>query len=350
LNTTTAPYPGAIGAQSNAITWWASIGAFFVALQAWIFISWINSPHFTPTPAGDSPMHWYPKLVMLVIQVGAPVLVLAGIAWIVYATRREGRVPTLGLIVFGWASVYWQDPLINYVRPAFSYNANFINYGSWCELVPGWLMPYGSRMPEPLLFGMGAYAFVIPMTALICAFAMRTAKRLRPSTTNFQLILVAFVTMFWCDLFTEGFLVATHMYAYMGSIHSLSLFPGTLHQFPIYESVLGGGTVAATGSLFYFRDDKGNTLVERGLQNLTIKRGTTALRALAISGFVNVVLLTYTILYIFINLQMDPWPTEVPSYLRNGLCGQGTAIACPSPGAPIPTVDSVNAQTLSPRP
>lgn len=332
-------YPGAIGAQSNAITWWACIGAFFIALQAFIFTSWINSPHFTPTPPGDSPLHWYPQLVIQVIQFGAPTLVLAGIAWIVYATRREGRVPTLGLIIFGWATAYWQDPLINYVRPSFSYNSHFYNHGSWCELVPGWLMPNGSKMPEPLLFGLGAYAFVIPVTALICAFAMRTAKRLRPATTNFQLILVALVTMFWCDLVTEGLLVATHLYAYLGSIHSLSLFPGTLHQFPLYESVLGGGTVAATGSLFYFRDDKGNTLVERGLQNLRIQRGATALRALAISGFVNMVVLTYTILYIFLNLQMDAWPTEVPSYLRNGLCGPGTEVACPAPGVPIHLVN-----------
>jgi hypothetical protein len=351
-----APYPSTtndIGAQSNAITWWASVGAFFVALQAYIFGAWIMSPHFTPTPPGDSPLHWYPQLVMAVIQFGAPALVLCGVAWIVYETRKEGRIPTLGLIIIGWASAYWQDPLINYVRPAFSYNSHFVNFGSWCELVPGWMAPNGSKMPEPLFFGLGAYAFVIPTTALICAFAMRTAKRLRPRTTSFQLILVAFVTMFWCDLVVEALLVASHMYAYLGSIHALSLFPGTLHQFPLYESMLGGATVAATGSLFHFRDDRGNTLVERGVQNLRVRKGVSAIRALAVIGFVNIVVLSYTILYIFINLQMDAWPQEIPSYLRNGICGEGTSVNCPAPGMPIPTVDSVNAQkqalTLAPR-
>jgi hypothetical protein len=336
-----------MGAQSNAITWWAAIGACFALLQIYIFGSWINSPHFTPTPTGNSPLAWYPQHLILVIQFGAPVLVVSGLLWFIYTTHREGRVPTLALIVLGWASAYWQDPLINYVRPAFSYNSHFINFGSWCELVPGWITPNGSKMPEPLLFGLGAYAFVVPLTALICAFAMRTAKQWRPATTSFQLILVAFITMFFCDLVAEFFLVATHMYVYMGSIHELSLFPGTLHQFPLYESVLGGATVAATGSLFYFRDDKGNTLVERGAQNLTIKRGMTALRALAIIGFVNVVVLTYTILYIFLNLQMDAWPQDIPSYLRNGICGEGTSIACPAPGVPIHTIDSARMQTTT---
>lgn len=340
MSSTTAHYPGAINSQSNAIVWWAWIGAFFIALQIYIFGSWVMSPHFTPTPPGSDVMPWYTPYLIHIIQFGAPTIVLGGIAWTVWATRREGRVPTLSLIIFGWASAYWQDPLINYVRPAFSYNSHLFNYGSWCELVPGWLMPNGSKMPEPLLFGLGAYAFVIPATALIVALAMRTVKRLRPSTTNFQLIVVALITMFWCDLVVEAFLVYTQIYAYTGSVHEISLWAGTLHQFPLYESVLGGGTVAATGSLFYFRDDKGHTLVERGIENLSIKRGLTTLRALAISGFVNVVLLTYTILYIFVNLQLDPWPTEVPSYLRNGLCGEGSTVACPHPLLPIPTVTS----------
>lgn len=341
VSSTTVPhYHGAIQTQTQPIMWWAGLGAFFVVLQIYIFAAWIGSPHFTPTLPGPTPLPWFSALEIMVIQVGAPILVLGGLVWLVVATRRLGRVPTLGLIVFAWASAYWQDPLINYVRPAFSYNSHFINFGSWCELVPGWLSPNGSKMPEPLFFGLGAYAFVIPTSALICAFAMRQVKRLRPRTTGFQLVLVALATMFACDLVVEGLLVYTQMYAYTGSIHALSLWPGTLHQFPLYESLLGGAAAAASGALFYFRDDKGNTLVERGVQNLRIQRGATLMRALAISGFVNLVLLSTTLIYIFLNLQMDPWPTNVPSYLRNGVCGVGTQIECPGPDVHIPTLRS----------
>jgi hypothetical protein len=98
LSSTTVPhYHAAIRAQSNPITWWAGVGAFFVALQIYIFASWIGSPHFTPTLPGSSPLPWFSALEIMVIQFGAPALILIGVVWLVVATKQQGRVPTLGL-------------------------------------------------------------------------------------------------------------------------------------------------------------------------------------------------------------------------------------------------------------
>ncbi|HEX5659582.1 MAG TPA: spirocyclase AveC family protein [Polyangiales bacterium] len=330
----------AVLGKSTAIHYWAAVGAFFIVLQVYIFARWIGSEHFTPAPIGDTPQPQFQQYVMWLFQSTVPLFMLGGWAWIAWQARRDGRLPAYGLIMLGWASVYWQDPLINYVRPSFSYSSYWVNFGSWCELVPGWLSPNGSKMPEPLLFGAGAYAFFVPISALICLGWMRLAKRLVPSINTLGLIGVALVSMFVTDMLAEGTMVLTGVYSYLGVIHSLSIFDGELHQFPLYESLLGGGCAAATGSLLYFRDDKGNMLVERGLENLKRKRGNELLRVLAVSGFVNIVVSTYTVLFIFLNLQLDAFPKDVPSYFLNGVCGKGTDYECPGPDVAIPLKSS----------
>jgi hypothetical protein len=336
MATAQASHARAISAKSTPILWWAGLGACFLALELYVFGSWIMSNKFVATPSGTDTLPFSGEVAKLIIQFGAPPLVLSGIVGFARSWIRHGKPPTIALFVIGWMMAYWQDPLINYVRPGFSYNSQYFNRGSWCDFVPGWLSPNGSRMPEPLLFACGAYMFVLPMTAGICTYAMRQAKRRWPGLNALQLILVAFATMFIADLWTEAWLVRTGVYAYMGSISSLSLWGGNWYQFPLYESVFGGACAAAVGSMYYFRDDKGNTLVERGLENISWKRGKTGLRALAIGGFVNLAVLSYTFCFIFLNLQLDAWPKGVPSYLRNGLCGVGTDYECPGPKVHIP--------------
>lgn len=326
----------AVVGKSLAIHYWAAVGAFFVLLQIYIFARWLGSDGFAPTPPGSTPLPDFQRNIMWLFQATFPFFILAGWGWIAWQARREGRLPAFGLVMLGWASVYWQDPLINYVRPSFSYSSHWINFGSWCEFVPGWLSPNGSKMPEPLLFGAGAYAVWVPIGALMCLGWMRVARRVMPSINTLGLLVVALFSMFVTDLIAEGTMVLTGVYAYLGVIHSLSLFDGQLHQFPLYESLLGGGAAAATGSLLYFRDDKGNMLVERGVENLQRKRGTELLRVLAVSGFVNVAVMTYTVLFIVLNLHMDAFPNDTPSWLLNGVCGKGTDYECPGPDVHIP--------------
>ncbi len=322
--------------EARPILWWAALGGCFLALQTYVFAAWIASDHFRATPPGDTPAPAYMQPMVWLIQGGTVFLALLSIAWCVRTTRKAGRMPALAVFVLAWLTALWQDPLINYVRPVFSYNAYFVNFGSWCELIPGWLSPNGSRMPEPILFDGGVYMWTYPSMAAVCATAMRLAKRRFPSWGAPHLCLVALATVFVGDLIAEGVLVRTGMFAYPGSIASLSLWGGEWFQFPLYESFLGGGCIAATGALYYFRDDKGQLLVERGLEKLTWKRGHTLLRVLAVGGFVNLAVLTYSSLFIATTLHIDPWPAGVPSYLRNGLCGAGTHYECPGHDVHIP--------------
>lgn len=97
------------------------------------------------------------------------------------------------------------------------------------------------------------------------------------------------------------------------------------------------------GALRYFKDDRGLTVVERGVDTLPISQGRkTLLRFLAISGMLNV------LVFCFFNLpngligaHSTEWPRDVQdrSYLTDRLCGEGTDRACPGPTVPLPAGD-----------
>jgi len=96
----------AVIGQSNAISAWAAVGAAFIALQLYIFVRWVGSPQFTPTPPGDAPLPAWSEFQIWLFQASFPLFILGGIAWFVWQTRRDGRAPAYGLIMFGWASAY----------------------------------------------------------------------------------------------------------------------------------------------------------------------------------------------------------------------------------------------------
>jgi hypothetical protein len=134
------------------------------------------------------------------------------------------------------------------------------------------------------------------------------------------------------------------MYTFPGAIQSLSINAGTYYQWPIYEGLMWGGVQAALCCLRFFTDDRGRTVVERGLDNV---RGGFAkqqfVRFLAIFAAISA---SFFVFYIvpaqFMATHADPWPEDVQkrSYFTSGLCGEGTDRPCPDPSLPIPTKHS----------
>jgi hypothetical protein len=126
----------------------------------------------------------------------------------------------------------------------------------------------------------------------------------------------------------------------------LTLFYGHYYQFPIYETLLLSLPMTAVTCLRYFKNDRGQTLVERGLHDVGgsgLKR--TAIRFLALVAATNVIFLG---LY-NIPMQWFAMRTTAPvqdivdrSYLLNGICGPGTTYACPGKDIPIPRPESAH--------
>lgn len=328
-------YQSLAGAQARPVVWWAAVGALFVALDIYVLSAWMLSDKFVPTSPGTQPVPGYTSFFVNLFQVIGGLLAVAAIFWIIRDLRRQGSLSAYSVIVLGWCTAVWQDPLDNYLRPVFGYSSLFVNYGSWSEFIPGWISPNGSKMPEPVFFTLGNYLLVMPIAALIVAWLLRMAKRRMPQLNTLQLVAIAIVGMILYDFVLEVFWVRTGMYAYFGGIDAVTINAGKPYQFPIYVSLTWGPVLGLVGALYFFRDDKGNMLVERGIENVKAEYGKSLLRVLAVGGFINIAFLIYSLIYIFLTLQVDPWPANMPDHLRNGLCGRDTQYECPGPDVHI---------------
>lgn len=331
--------------QARPIVWWAVLGAVFLAVQFYALSTWILSGNATPTPDGPTPIPGWMTVLARVLEVGSlSAWAACFYAFVIRPWRRQGRLSADGLFALVFCLIWWQDPMLNYFQTWFTYNTAFVNFGAWTQHMPGWLSPQGHKLAEPILFGPPAYLWVIFGGVVICGRFMRWVKARRPSTGVVGLIgaSLAFFVLF--DALVEGTFMRLGLYSYPGSPKPFTLFSGTYYQFPVHEKLSWAVTWAAWACLRYFRDDKGRTIVERGVDRLKLQgRRQTLARFLALSGACNLIwLVLYNAPMAAFGLYASPWPDSVlnRSYLTDTFCGPGAEYACPGPGLPVPRPDS----------
>ena len=314
---------------------WAVVGAGFVVFVVYLAIAWVASGdfHAVRTEVGKAGAVRAWALALTLVELG--VLTTAA----VYAIRQSLRQRSLSfdtLLFLACATLYWQDPLINFFRQAFFYSSTLLNRGSWVEHIPGWISPNGHLLPEPLLFVGTMYASAIPLEGILAAFIMRRAKQRWPGFGKVRLVLCALAGLALWDLLMETFFVRTGLYAYAGVIRGASVWGGRHYQFPLYECLLWGGFLTFLGALRYFRDDRGRSAVERGSEQVrTSARRRTGLRLLALIGVVNVGMLIYNAGMMSLTFYADRAPAGYPSHLKNHMCGTGTRYECIGPETPV---------------
>jgi len=338
---------GSAGARNaRPVAWWAALGVSTVVLQTWIWGGWISSERLATTDIGRDQV---PGAIATFAIAWQMCTVVGGIfivhRWVIRPIRREGRFSIEGMLVVAMGVMYWQDPLANYTQSWFSYNTTLVNLGSWTTDIPGWLPPNGNLLPEPLLWNLCSYLFVVAPGIVFGAWIMRRTKARFPRIGKLGLIGSLFAAMVALDLVFELIWVRFGLYVYGGAIESMTFFHGHYYQFPAYESVLYGACMAGFSSLVYFRNDKGETVAERGASELRVSRHTrTAVRFFALLACLNVILLGYNVGAQWFALRADAWPQDVLErpYLLDGLCGPGTEYSCSGPGIPIARPDSAH--------
>ncbi len=328
--------------RTRGVVWWASFGVLALGVQAWTYGTWIASGDATPQSTGADDVPTITRIWAVSHQVVAIVGLVVALVWIVRKCRRERRLTFAALFTLGWMSVWWLDPVVNFARTVFFYNSAFVNLSSWTEHVPGWISPNGGHLPEPILFTGLLYVWFLPALAAVGALAMRLARRRWPRLSVPATIAVGYVSLLVLELAFEVVWIRLELFAYPGTVHAVSIWGGERWQFPVYESIFWGGMLTAMASLLFFRDDRGRSVVERGIDRVRVTGATrTLLRVLAVIGFANVM---YVAVYLVpintVNLYVDRTPDGYPTYLRNDVCGEGTQYACPDPELPLPLPDS----------
>jgi hypothetical protein len=167
---------------------------------------------------------------------------------------------------------------------------------------------------------------------------MRKAKTRWPGLPTPLLFAGTFAFYFLVDLVMEGAWMLTGAYVYAGSIPGFTLHYGNYYQFPIQEALFVGVIWTSWASVRFYRDDRGNTVVERGIEQLNLRSGQKfVLRFLAFAGVFNVVFLAgYNVPWQWFSLKGE-WPRDIQerSYFTNGVCGDGTAYARPDGRIPM---------------
>ena len=325
----------------QAVKLWATVGGVFLALHAWTYYGWLTSGTLRPTPTGPDPV---PANVLFWVRFWE-VVGVSGVFWAVYQfiykpLKRTGRMSLDGMLVICFFQLYaFQDPFANYTVNIFQYNAAFVNFGSWCSYVPGWIAQRSSLLPEPILFTGGLYIWLFCLGLIVMNFLMRKAQARWPQIGPVGLIAGAMVVAGIVDFAFEATWLQQGLYAYGGHIRSLSLFAGTQAAYPIYEGILWGITWGFYAAVRYYRDENGLTFVERGVGEIRASTTTKQwLRFLALIGVINFgMLVFYNVPYQWFGIHADPIPDDVlsKSYLTAGMFGKGTDYAAPGPLTPI---------------
>lgn len=334
-----------------AVKVWAFFGAIVVLFTSYVLINWVTGPNFEAVPAGPTPVPDAIKLAGSVITfAGFPVMFYLIYRFVWKVWRQSKTVTAEGLLLIWFATFSWfMDPFANLFTPFFTYNSYFPNMGSWVADIPFWQSVTagspGAMQAYPMLFIVTAYVWGLWGVVATQAWTMRKMRARWPAMSNVTLIWWSYWWGFAVFMLLEIVYMRCGMYGYHAAIPSLTLWYGEYYQFPIYEAAFAGLWCLGYASLLYFRNDKGQTIVERGVER--VKAGNTSkigLRFLAMTALATVIYMTsYNIPYWILNISTnEPWPksTQAESYWTNGVCGPGTNAHCGSSLLPLQMKDT----------
>jgi hypothetical protein len=334
------------------VVWFAAIGAVSLAIAVYVWLRWLIGGPQSTTPGPTDIPTWMIASMRIQEVVGTIVWPLMLYWFVIRPWRREGHVSWDGMLFIAACLLYFQDGAMNYGNYMFVYNAGFVNWGSWYAFIPGWLAPGGTRFAEPVLYAGTWFSYGIFGAIVFFNFLMRKAKQRWPGMSFAQILVLLLLYCIVIDFVMETLYVRTGYYTYPLAQKGWTLWHGHYYQFPLYNSLLWGGCWVVMACLRYFRNDKGESFAERGIERVKLgRRGRTGVRFLAIFGALNVILVVcYQIPMAFSALHAGEWPvdTQKRSYFTNGLCGAGSAgvsgagmdqrpgtkYACPGPQTP----------------
>ena len=334
--------------KTRPVTVLATIGALMLVFIGYVIIRWVTSPYYTPvkTHGGAQPPGWMKASLVFWQVVCIPATLTLLYVFVIRPWRRERKVGVDGIILLASASVWIQDPLSSAANHWFVYNTWMVNEGSWAHAIPWWSSygKPGAMTSEPILFTPAAYVWIFVAVGAIGSAVMRRAKRRWPSLSPAQLVGVCFAAMLAFDVLLEGVtFMPMGVYEYPGG--HWSIFANTWHKYPLNEGLTIGAVFTAIAALRYFVNDRGQTLAERGIDELDMSAGRkVVVRALAVTAALQLFMFAfYTVPNTAIGFNTTSWPKQLQerSYFLNNLCGAGTDRACPGPYQPTIRENSV---------
>jgi hypothetical protein len=260
---------------------------------------------------------------------------------------RERTITFDALFCIACTSLYWQDPMANLFQPLFLWSENFTNLNDWMGYLPFNPNPDAGRTPEPILNDGLNYVSAWLMFSMFINWAMRSWKQRFPGAKKVHLFGLAFVLGALCDIALEWPYYKYEVWEFPGS-PDFGIWGGTSHKFPFFEFISGAIMFSLVASVRYFRDDRGQSIVERNLDGYS--PGVKKLIALgAMIGLFNIGYLADNSIYWFLGTFSAPYK-YMPAHIVGGSCDapgwSGTRYGpCPgSPGYRMPLIGTHSLQ------
>lgn len=341
-NVRSAALPDAVGGASSVKGYyrlWAALGGVLLATEAYTLARWIHSPFFHPSPVGSDPITTTALLALRSMEaIGAIGFFVALWFFLISPLINKRGLNADGKIFIAMITAYWLDPLYNFTNFVWYYNAYAFNMGSWLDFVPGASAPGMENFPEPI-FGAGCLWFLA--FAVAAKFGAKIYERLRIFFgTNAQLrpLLALFIIGMLFNFAFENIYIRMGVFGFASTWRPITLWAGTIHQFPLYEPPLNSVVMTCLALVRYHLDSDGAMFFEAGLSKAQVRSASrTALSILATTGFgQGLIIFAWMIPFQLIATHVDTF-APLPSYLSAGICGSRTPRACPDGQFGIPT-------------
>lgn len=321
------------------------IGALVAGYALWTWGSWLADGPAQITASRDpaSASRW-------VARGYESLMVVAAVAIAVHVVRQCRRERRLAfdavMVIAGFFTLFW-DPMVNWMQPNFMYSCQWLNLNTWVANAPGVVNPTANLMPQPV-FIMLIYPFGLLGFAMILNRAMTSLRRRFPRISNLELLAFTYVFGWVLGVALEAPMFLCNLWGLPGAPAGLSFFSDA-HRFAWAEYLTTAIVFTTFAAVRFFRNDKGQTISERGLEGL----GPAARATVPIFATVAVFAMSmWALLLVQIpaGLHSSPYPAGYPAHMINGLCNipgnpnstQPTAYGpCPgSPGFRMPVIDT----------
>jgi hypothetical protein len=330
---------------------WAGIGIAWLAVMILLWGTALVRGRLKPNQIGAGAMPTWMHWTLHGSEVAYLTLgVVVGYFLLWKPWRRDGVITFDGALVIGFLTMWMTtDSWATYLRPLYIYNAGAINLGCPQCQVPGALdTNWSTSYVEPIGL-LGLYAGGLTLGVIFACWTMRRAQARWPRMGKIGLTLIMLPAMIFADVLLEVPFMMAGWWTYANAIPQLTIFAGHYYQYPIYEGVFMWVIWSGWSLVRHFKNDKGETIIERGLSDLaTSRRKKNALRVLAVIGMINTIaVLGYHLPLQFVTIHSKDYPADVLDrpYFLHGACGPGTSQACPGEGVPIQTSRSGAYQT-----
>jgi hypothetical protein len=325
------------------VKWWAFAGGVIVAFMAYVLLRWVTGPYFQQVKTGPTPLPGWMKVSLIGWQVVMPAIWLYMLfRFVIQPWRSERKLTVDALFFLAGTTIVFQDGMSNWNAQWITYNTYLVNAGSWYNDVPGWMAfgQPGHMVPEPLLFIPFAHGFAWLAFAKIGRLTINAVRARRPTIGYAGLLIITLILTFILDVLLEGVIwMPFGVYTYVGG-HWPLLFPHAYHMFPANEAIFIATWSTMVVFLYTFRNDQGQTIVERGIEQ--VRGGPLKKAGLQLLAMIAVFQIGLTMLYTvpqvaFFGSKPAEWPKDAQrrSYLTDGVCGPGQDWSCPGPSVPL---------------